>query len=132
MSDKRLQDLVTLYSLLDELGKKAGGARTLAGRRGRMQWPARGVYFFHETGENREENEMAESGLYVEITASELLLLPVSSRRARDHCESGSLASCSVKCPQTNKQGERLGSHAPERRMVHSLPALWPHQAILP
>jgi len=55
MSDKRLQDLVTFYSLLGELGKKVGGARTLAGRRGRMQWPARGVYFFHETGENRSD-----------------------------------------------------------------------------
>jgi hypothetical protein len=55
MSDKRLQDLVTFYSLLDELGKKVGGARTLAGCRGRMQWPARGVYFFHETGENRSD-----------------------------------------------------------------------------
>jgi hypothetical protein len=44
MSDKRLQNLVTFYSLLDELGKKLGGARTLAGCRGRMQWPARGVY----------------------------------------------------------------------------------------
>lgn len=55
MSDKRLQDLVTFYSLLDELGKKVGGARTLAGCRGRMQWPLRGVYFFHETGENRSD-----------------------------------------------------------------------------
>lgn len=55
MSDKRLQDLVTFHSLLDELGKKVGGARTLAGCRGRMQWPARGVYFFHETGENRSD-----------------------------------------------------------------------------
>lgn len=27
----------------------------LAGCRGRMQWPARGVYFFHETGENRSD-----------------------------------------------------------------------------
>jgi hypothetical protein len=53
MSDKRLQGLVTFYSLLDELGNKVGGARTLASCRGRMQWPARGVYFFHETGENR-------------------------------------------------------------------------------
>jgi hypothetical protein len=52
MSDKRLQGLVTFYSLLDELGKKVGGARTLASCRGRMQWPARGVYFFHETGES--------------------------------------------------------------------------------
>jgi hypothetical protein len=55
MSDKRLPDLVTFYSLLDELGKRVGGARTLAGCRGRMQWPVRGVYFFHETGENRSD-----------------------------------------------------------------------------
>jgi hypothetical protein len=53
MSDKRLQDLVTFYSLLDELGNKVGGARTLARCRGRMQWPARGVHFFDETGDNR-------------------------------------------------------------------------------
>jgi hypothetical protein len=55
MSDKRLQDLVTFYSILNALETRIGGARTLAGCRGRMQWPARGVYFFHETGENRSD-----------------------------------------------------------------------------
>jgi hypothetical protein len=55
MSDKRLQDLDSFYSILNALKTRIGGARTLAGCRGRMRWPARGVYFFHETGENRSD-----------------------------------------------------------------------------
>lgn len=29
--------------------------RALADCRGRLKWPSRGVYFFHETGENRSD-----------------------------------------------------------------------------
>jgi hypothetical protein len=53
MSSQRVEDLVRFYSVLDALEVKIGGARTLAGCRGRMDWPARGVYFFRESGENR-------------------------------------------------------------------------------
>ena len=52
MSDRRLQDLIRFYSILNEL-EKTIGARALAG--GRMKWPARGVYFFREAGESRSD-----------------------------------------------------------------------------
>ncbi len=55
MSDRRLQHLVRFYSILDTLEKTLGGARTLADCRGRMNWPARGIYLFREMGENRSD-----------------------------------------------------------------------------
>ncbi len=51
MSDRRLNDLIRFYSILNQLEKTIGAARALADCRGRMKWPSRGVYFFHETGE---------------------------------------------------------------------------------
>ena len=54
MSDRRLQDLIRFYSILNEL-EKTIGARALADCRGRMKWPARGVYFFREAGESRSD-----------------------------------------------------------------------------
>jgi hypothetical protein len=54
MSDRRLQDLIRFYSILNEL-EKTIGARALADCRGRMKWPARGVYFFREAGEGRSD-----------------------------------------------------------------------------
>jgi hypothetical protein len=55
MRDRRLQDLIHFYSLLDQLERTIGGARSLAECRGRMKWPARGIYFFREAGENRSD-----------------------------------------------------------------------------
>jgi hypothetical protein len=55
MSDRRLQDLIRFYSILNRLENTIGGARALADCRGRMKWPARGVYFFREAGENRSD-----------------------------------------------------------------------------
>jgi hypothetical protein len=52
MSDRRLQDLIRFYSTLNRLEKAIGGVRALADCRGRMKWPARGVDFFREAGEN--------------------------------------------------------------------------------
>ena len=49
MSERRLQDLIRFYSILNEL-EETIGARALADCRGRMKWPARGVYFFREAG----------------------------------------------------------------------------------
>lgn len=53
MSHQRLASLVRFYSILDQLERKIGGARTLANCRGRMAWPSRGVYFFREASEIR-------------------------------------------------------------------------------
>jgi len=53
MSDRRLQDLIRFYSILNQLEKAIGGVRALADCRGRMKWPPRGVYFFREAGQNR-------------------------------------------------------------------------------
>jgi hypothetical protein len=53
--DKRRDDLVRFYSLLDVLEKNIGGARRLADCSGRMAWPRRGVYFFREDGESRSD-----------------------------------------------------------------------------
>lgn len=55
MSNERLQDLVHFYSILDRLEQVIGGARTLGECRGRMDWPARGVYFLREAGESRSD-----------------------------------------------------------------------------
>jgi hypothetical protein len=55
MSDRRLQDLIRFYSIPNQLEKMVGGARALANCRGRMKWPARGVYFFREAGETRSD-----------------------------------------------------------------------------
>ena len=52
-SRARLRDLVRFYALLDRLEKKIHGARQLDDCSGRMEWPARGVYFFFENRENR-------------------------------------------------------------------------------
>jgi hypothetical protein len=42
MSAKRLQELVSFYSILNALETRIRGARKLAGCRGRMQWPGLG------------------------------------------------------------------------------------------
>ena len=55
MNDKRLDDLIRLYSILDTLEQKIGSAKTLADCSGRMDWPKSDVYFFRETGESRSE-----------------------------------------------------------------------------
>ncbi len=52
----RLSDLVRLYALLDSLEDKLGGKRTLSECSGRMSWPTRGVYFFFEAGEERDDS----------------------------------------------------------------------------
>ena len=49
----RAADLTRLYTLLDGLREQQGGYRTLAAYTGRMDWPARGLYFFFEPGEVR-------------------------------------------------------------------------------
>ena len=47
------RDLDRLYALLAELDHRVGGYRCLHDCDGRMNWPARGVYFFFENGERR-------------------------------------------------------------------------------
>jgi hypothetical protein len=51
--NERRDHLVSFYALLGRLEQRIGGARTLAACSGRMDWPARGVYFFREPGESR-------------------------------------------------------------------------------
>ena len=55
MDKGRLEHLVRFYLILDKLERSISGARTLADCR-RMAWPARGVYFFRESGENRSDS----------------------------------------------------------------------------
>lgn len=52
----RLQQLVQLYSILNSLKNRIGGLRRLADCSGRLDWPKRGVYFFHEQGECRSDS----------------------------------------------------------------------------
>jgi hypothetical protein len=54
----RIQDLDTFYNSLDELARKCGGPFLLSGCTGRMNWPVRGVYFFFENGEYRDESRV--------------------------------------------------------------------------
>ncbi len=51
----RLDDLERFYNLLGELSRKVGGYRRLSECNGQMGWPQRGVYFFFEPGELRED-----------------------------------------------------------------------------
>jgi len=54
--ERRLDDLVRLYSILDRLERRIGGRRLLASSDGRSGSPDRGVYFFMEDGERRTES----------------------------------------------------------------------------
>ena len=51
----RRADLDTFYRLLDELRQRCGGHRLLRDCQGKSGWPERGVYFFFEDGEFRED-----------------------------------------------------------------------------
>jgi len=51
------QHLDRFYHLLDALSRKVGGPRRLSDCSGRDGWPERGVYFFFEEGETREDGE---------------------------------------------------------------------------
>src|SRR5262245_42103503 len=51
----RRYDLDRLHAILGDLRNRLGGFRTLSESHGRMVWPARGVYFFFEPGEFRED-----------------------------------------------------------------------------
>lgn len=53
----RRQELDRLYAILGALKNREGGPRTLAGASGHDGWPERGVYFFFEEGEVRENGE---------------------------------------------------------------------------
>jgi len=55
MNTQRREHLVRFYSILDELQDAIGSAHKLADCSGRMKWPGRGVYFFHESGEYRSD-----------------------------------------------------------------------------
>jgi hypothetical protein len=57
---KRHDDLRRFYHLLGVLKKRIGGARTLSECNGRLSWPRRGVYFFMEYGEERNDSGIAE------------------------------------------------------------------------
>ena len=50
---KRIADLTRFYAIVEGLSAKSGGTRLLTESTGRMDWPARGVYFFQEPGEGR-------------------------------------------------------------------------------
>jgi hypothetical protein len=52
----RNEDLRSFYEILDELRERVGGPKFLRTCTGTMRWPARGVYFFFEGGEERSES----------------------------------------------------------------------------
>jgi hypothetical protein len=53
-SERRKQDLETFYKILKKLEQKIGGSRYLSNCNGQMNWPKKGIYFFFEDGEFRE------------------------------------------------------------------------------
>lgn len=55
MSDRHAE-IMRFYELLDELSKRIGGMRLLRNCQGRMDWPKRGLYFFFEDGESRNQS----------------------------------------------------------------------------
>ncbi len=56
MSSRRAYHLARFYELLAQLERNIGGARRLSECSGRKDWPRCGVYFFQETGEERNTN----------------------------------------------------------------------------
>jgi hypothetical protein len=56
MGDQRIDDLRRFYAALELLAKKAGGPKALAECSGRISWPQRGVYFFMEESEIRQDS----------------------------------------------------------------------------
>jgi len=52
---ERREHLDHFYELLSELEDRLGGRRTLGECHGNMSWTKRGVYFFFEPGELRED-----------------------------------------------------------------------------
>lgn len=55
LTNERRHDLERFYSLIRELKTVVGGYRYLRDCTGQMGWPHRGVYFFFENGEFRED-----------------------------------------------------------------------------
>jgi hypothetical protein len=53
----REQSIDRFYAILYELELKLSGKKKLSSCTGRMNWPKRGVYFFFEDGETRENGE---------------------------------------------------------------------------
>jgi hypothetical protein len=53
----RTDDLNELYEILGELRDRVGGCRRLCECTGKSGWPERGVYFFFEDGEFREDQK---------------------------------------------------------------------------
>lgn len=56
MTADRPLALERFYDLLGDLERRCGGKKVLADCSGRMPWPERGVYFFFEPGEMREDD----------------------------------------------------------------------------
>ena len=54
MRDARALRIMRFYELLADLEARVGGRRSLRDSDGRAGWPSRGVYFFFEEGEVRE------------------------------------------------------------------------------
>jgi hypothetical protein len=54
----RNEDLDEFYEIMDALEQKAGGKKLLSECDGKMPWPQRGVYFFFENRELRENGSM--------------------------------------------------------------------------
>jgi len=53
----RREDVETFYQIITDLEKVVGGKHLLAECHGRMAWPERGVYFFFEDGQLRENSK---------------------------------------------------------------------------
>ncbi len=53
----RLENVQSFYQLLTKVEKKVGGKRVLQNCNGYMNWPKKGVYFFFEPDEYREDGK---------------------------------------------------------------------------
>lgn len=53
---ERYDDLARFYDLMNRLEDRVGGRRTLGSCNGKLDWPTRGVYFFFEPGEYRDNH----------------------------------------------------------------------------
>jgi hypothetical protein len=83
----RIEDLNRFYGLLDDLCKRIGGYRYLRNCTGMSGWPERGVYFFFESGETRDDGRtwrVTRVGTHA-ITANSTTILWDRLRTHRGH-----------------------------------------------
>jgi hypothetical protein len=118
MDNERIEHLLRFYSILGKLERSIGGPRILADCRGRMSWPARGVYFFREAVKNRSDSgqgpRIVRVGTHALKTGSKAKLWTRLSQHKRQPSTGGGNHRGPI-CDQASR-GHLRTAHLPGRR----------------